>query len=347
MRFDPPLSIAGTGVWLPDTCEIVTDAIREGRLERRHADANGYVTLTASEIPPPEMAVRAAAQALDSARVSRDDIGMLVHAWTYYQGQDYWEPVHYILNELSLYSATPVGVSLGCNGGFAAFEVAAARMAADDRVRAVVITTGERFCLPRFDRWRANLDVGYGDSGTAMVVRTGPAGGPFEVRSPFEVLSTANTSDPRFEGMYRGSEPWNRVPFERAESVDVSTQIRKFMATGQGPRFGTIAATAVRGTVAAALDLAGISPDDPRIRIIAPPRFGMELITRSYADALAGFTKAEVMPLGRFTGHLGAGDLAANLAEIHASGTLEPGQVALFLSATAGFTWSCMVVRAT
>src|SRR5215469_12823920 len=167
MRFDPPLTIAGTGVWLPETCEIVTDAIREGRLEQRHADANGYVTLTASEIPPPEMAVRAAAQALESARISRDDIGLLVHAWTYYQGQDYWEPVHYILNELSLYAATPVGVSLGCNGGFAAFEVAASRMAADTRVRAVVITTGERFCRPRFDRWRANLDVGYGDSGTA------------------------------------------------------------------------------------------------------------------------------------------------------------------------------------
>jgi 3-oxoacyl-[acyl-carrier-protein] synthase-3 len=341
MRFDPPLSIAGTGVWLPDTCETVTDAIREGRLERRRAAANAYVTLTASDIPPPQMAVRAAARALESARISPDEIGMLVHAWAYYQGQDYWEPVHYILNELSLYSATPVGVSLGCNGGFAAFEVAACRMAADACVRAVVITTGERFCLPRFDRWRANLDVGYGDSGTAVIVRNDPGGGPYEV------LSTANTSDPRFEGMYRGSEPWNTVPFERAASVDVGAQIRKFMAAGHGPQFGAIAATAVRGTVAAALDLAGISPEDPRIRIIVPPRFGMEVITRSYADALAGFTKAEVVPLGRFTGHLGAGDLAANLAEIHARGALEPGQVALFLSATAGFTWSCMVVRAT
>jgi len=160
------------------------------------------------------------------------------------------------------------------------------------------------------------------------------------------VLSTANTSDPRFEAMYRGSAPWNRVPFEHAPTVDVSSQLRKFVAAGHGPRFGAIAATAVRDTVSAALRLAEISPDDPRIRVIAPPRFGMELITRSYTNALAGLTKAQVVPLGRDTGHLGAGDLAANLSEIGASGSLEPGQVALFLSATAGFTWSCMVVRA-
>jgi 3-oxoacyl-[acyl-carrier-protein] synthase-3 len=96
-----------------------------------------------------------------------------------------------------------------------------------------------------------------------------------------------------------------------------------------------------------ALSLAGIFPGDRRIRVVAPPRFGAELITHSYVEVLSGLTKGEILNLGRGTGHLGAGDLAANLADITARGLLDRGQIGVFLSATAGFTWSCMVVRRT
>jgi 3-oxoacyl-[acyl-carrier-protein] synthase-3 len=339
MRFDPPLKIAATAVWLPDECETVTDAVRAGRLEPERARKNGYVQLPVSDIPPPQMAVRAAGQAIEAAGMSPEDITLLVHAWTYYQGQDYWEPVHYILNELSLYRAVPLGVSLGCNGGFAAIEAAASRMLADPDMRDAVVTTGERFCLPRFDRWRANLDVGYGDSGTAVVLSAR--------EGELEVLSTANTTDPRLEAMYRGSAPWNAVPFEHSAEVDIRSQLRSFVAAGHGPAFAATAATAIRKTVMSALSLAGIFPGDRRIRVVAPPRFGAELITHSYVEVLSGLTKGEILNLGRGTGHLGAGDLAANLADITARGLLDRGQIGVFLSATAGFTWSCMVVRRT
>jgi 3-oxoacyl-[acyl-carrier-protein] synthase-3 len=338
MRFDPPLKIASAEAWFPDESETVIDAVRAGRVELKRATENGYVQLTVSDASPPQMAARAGSLALASARVKPADIDLLVHAWTYYQGQDYWEPVHYILHEMALTSAVPLGVSLGCNGGFAGFEAAACRILTDPDTRVAVITTGERFCLPRFDRWHANFNVGYGDSGTALVVGT--------EHGVFEVLSTASTSDGSLEGMYRGSAPWNAVPFEHAPSVDIRTPLRQFLESGQGPAFGQRAADAVRATVVAALGQAGVAPDDPGIRVIAPPRFGDELIKRSYAEALAGLTKAETVNLGRGTGHLGAGDLAANLADIAASGRLRPGQLALMLSATAGFTWSCMVVRA-
>jgi 3-oxoacyl-[acyl-carrier-protein] synthase-3 len=69
------------------------------------------------------------------------------------------------------------------------------------------------------------------------------------------------------------------------------------------------------------------------------------VILHSYTEVLAGMTKAEIVNLGRGTGHLGAGDMAANLADIDAAGTLQSGEFALMLSATAGFTWSGMVVR--
>jgi 3-oxoacyl-[acyl-carrier-protein] synthase III len=336
MRFDPPLRIAAAALWLPDDCETVIDAVRDSRIEPARAAANGYVQLTVSDIAPPEMAVRAGAAALEDAGFGPEEIGLLVHAWTYYQGQDYWEPVHYVMNELALYSAAPLGVSLGCNGGFAAVEAAACRLLAGE-ARTALVTTAERFCPPRFDRWASNLDVCYGDSGTALLLDT--------ERGPFELLSTANVTDPHLEGMYRGSAPWNSVPFEHAETIDIRTQIRSFMAAGHGPAFGGLVTRSVQRTVRSALDRAGLAADDPRIRFIAPPRFGAEVILHSYTEILAGLTKAEIVNLGRGTGHLGAGDMAANLADLDAAGMLQPGQIVLMLSATAGFSWSGMVIR--
>jgi 3-oxoacyl-[acyl-carrier-protein] synthase-3 len=337
MRFDPPLKIAAAESWLPEECETVTDAVLAGKLEPERAARNGYLQLAVSDVPPPQMAVLAAESALTSAGISRDDVGLLIHAWTYYQGYDYWEPVHYVLNGLSLRSAAPLGVSLGCNGGYAAVEAAACRLRCEPGLRTAVVTTAERFCPPRFDRWRSNLDVSYGDSGTALVIDT--------ERGPFELLSTANVTHPEFEGMYRGSAPWNAVPFEHAETIDISSQLRGFMAAGHGPGFAALATEAVLKTVRSALALADLTLDDPRIRIIAPPRFGAELILRSYTSVLSGLTKAEIVNLGRGTGHLGAGDTAANLADIARGQMLKSGEIALMLSVTAGFSWSAMVVR--
>jgi 3-oxoacyl-[acyl-carrier-protein] synthase-3 len=338
MRFDPPLKIAAPELWLPDTREPVEDAVRSGKLEPERARENGYVKVGVSDLAPPQMAVLAGEAALRKAGVDRGDVGLLVHAWTYYQGQDYWEPVHYITNELALRGALPVGIQQGCNGGFAAVEVAACRMLADDTVRAAVITSAERFWPPGFDRWRANLNVIYGDSGTALVLN--------REHGPFELLSTAAVAHPQLESMYRGDTPWGTVPFQHAKTVDIRTPLRRFIAAGHGPWFAAISADAVLDTVRTALDLAGIAPDDPGIRVITPPRFGAELIEHSYTSVLAGLTKADILNMGRDTGHLGAGDMTANLADIARGRLLKQGQVALLLTATAGFTWSCMVVRA-
>jgi 3-oxoacyl-[acyl-carrier-protein] synthase-3 len=338
MRFEVPLKIAAAELWLPETRETVEEAVRAGKVEPARAERNGYRQVPVSDIPPPQMAVNAGTAALANAAVDSGDIGLVVHSWTYYQGQDYWEPVHYILNGLSLPGALPLGVSLGCHGGFAALEAAACRLMCDDSMKGAVLTTAERFTPPQFERWRANLDVTYADAATALVIHRDTG--------PYEVLSTATVSAPEFEGMYRGSAPWNAAPFQHEPTVDISSRLKAFLAAGHGPAFGMLTYESVTKTIVSALDQAGLSPGDPGIRIIAPPRFGAGLIERSYTLALAGLTKAEVINFGLDTGHLGAGDMAANLADIHSAQMLRPGQIALMLSATAGFTWACAVVRA-
>jgi 3-oxoacyl-[acyl-carrier-protein] synthase-3 len=70
------------------------------------------------------------------------------------------------------------------------------------------------------------------------------------------------------------------------------------------------------------------------------------VLEAAYLPALDGLSRAELLNFGHDTGHLGAGDAAANLADIHARRLLAPGQSALLLSAGAGFTWSCLAIRA-
>ncbi|MBF6332241.1 hypothetical protein [Nocardia transvalensis] len=50
-----------------------------------------------------------------------------------------------------------------------------------------------------------------------------------------------------------------------------------------------------------------------------------------------------MLDLGELTGHLGAGDLAANCAEL--TNILEPGDIALSFSSGGGFGFSCAVVQ--
>jgi 3-oxoacyl-[acyl-carrier-protein] synthase III len=57
--------------------------------------------------------------------------------------------------------------------------------------------------------------------------------------------------------------------------------------------------------------------------------------------------RAVPLSLAGRTGHLGAGDLAANLADIVAERRLEAGAIAAVLGAGGGFTWTCAIVRAT
>ncbi|WP_030663526.1 3-oxoacyl-[acyl-carrier-protein] synthase III C-terminal domain-containing protein [Streptomyces cellulosae] len=338
MRFPTPLRIAASALWLPERREAVADAVRAGRIEPDRAARNAYTEIPVSDLAPPQMAVRAGRTALAESGVAAEDVGLLVHAWTYYQGQDYWQPVHYIINELELPNALPLGVDLGCNGGFAALEVMACRLLCDPATHSAVLTTAERFAPPRFDRWSANFDAVYGDAATALVLD--------RERGGYEVLSTASKAAPEFEIMYRGSTPWGTGAFQHRPKVDIRATLVDFLASGGGQRFAAVAGDAVRSTVTSALEQAGIAMDDARVRVIAPPRFGAELIDRSYISVLAGLTKAEVLNLGARTGHLGAGDMAANLADITAAGRLQPGEIGVLLSATAGFSWSCMVLRA-
>jgi 3-oxoacyl-[acyl-carrier-protein] synthase-3 len=344
VRLSPPLAeppaIAAAVLSLPAQRHTVEDAVRDGRLDVETAERLGYRALAESvDRSAPEMAVLAAGKALAEAGWSGEDLGLVVHSWIYHQGHDFWSPPHYVARQVGANDAMAVGVQQTSNGVVAALEVAMTRMACDPTLSRCLVTTADRFAEPGFDRWYGDIDVGYGDGATALLLDRSAG--------PYRVLSVSSVCVPEYEVLYRGDDPFTPAPRTLYGTVDARRTKMVFRNGGGWLRFVGVLRRAVQQAVRGALDDADLSLDDRRVRCLVMPRIGTGAITQFYEPAvrevLAPHT--EVLLLGRDTGHLGAGDPVANLADLHAEGLLAPGEVALLLSAGNGYTWSCIAVR--
>ncbi|MGR3931777.1 ketoacyl-ACP synthase III family protein [Streptomyces sp. BRA346] len=346
MKFDRPLYVSAATTWLPATAETPDDAVRAGRLAPEDVAATGYRRLPVSRAEaPPEMAVRAARRALELAGHDPRDVGLLVHAWTYHQGHDFWSPAHYIAHGAGALDALPVGVQQMCNGGACALELAAARLQADPATGAALVTTADRFCEPGFDRWRGDYGLWYGDGATAAVLRT--AAPDRDRGQALELLSLVTAAAPAMETMHRGRDAFSPAPREHSRVVDIRRTKKAFLEDNGKEHFAKIVQQRVPSVLRAALYDAGVSPDDPALRGVLLPRLGHAALSAAYTPAVALVTSAPARDVGHDTGHLGAGDILANLALLAGPGRwrLSPGETAVVLSAGAGFTWTCAVVR--
>ncbi|HEX6497454.1 MAG TPA: ketoacyl-ACP synthase III family protein [Micromonosporaceae bacterium] len=338
MRVNMPIRVAAVRLWLPSGYETTDEAVQAGLVDAEAGAKDGYKALTVSDdLSAPEMAVLAVRDALEDAGVSPEQVGLVVHAWLYHQGHDFWSPAHYIAAMSGASRAVALGVQQMCNGGAAALEVALARMLSDPSLSNAVVTTADRFCPPGFDRW-CDYGVAYGDGATALVLD--------RVAGPYEILAVSTACAPGLEAMHRGDDEFSRAPRQHRDTIDIRRNKKIFMSNGGGPRFAHEAKAAVQAAIRGVLAEAGIASDDPSVRYLALPRLGSDLLEQAYIPAVAGLTGAEILDFGRETGHLGAGDAIANLADIHAFHRPRPGEITLLVSAGAGFSWTCVAVRA-
>lgn len=339
MRFGDDLTVEAAMTWLPETYESAHAQVAAGALGPDAPEAAGVVEVPVStHLSAPEMAVLAGRLALSRTATDRESIDLLLHSWIYHQGHDFWSPAHYIARELGLRQAMPFGVQQMCHGGAMALHTAATHLTADPGMRAALVTTADRFTLPGFDRWTSDSHVAYGDGATAAVLTRSGRG--------VRLIAQAVHAEPELEAMYREGDPFTDVALEQSRPIDIRRTKKAFAQAGGMNRFADLGPGAVRRVVLDALADAGIEPGDRRIRCVALPRLGPRTIGLTYQPAIDELLPAaEQLGLGSRTGHLGAGDVIANLAEILGQGLLQPGEYALLLTGGGGFTWSCVVVQ--
>lgn len=340
MRLVRPLPIAAAVTWLPAECTTAEEAVAAGRIDRADAERNAFAQLPVSALlHAPEMAAEAAAAALVAAEWRAEELNLILHAWTHHQGHDFWSPAHFIARRIEAHAAVPIGIQQMCNGGAVAIELAAASLQGDPATERALVTTADRFTAPPFDRWSSDYGVAYGDGATAVLI------GVEDARpGRLELVGIATVADSELEAMHRGDEPFDQAPRGPAP-LDIRRRKKAFMAANGHERFTDAAASGARMAVERALTDADVAPHE--VACVALPRVGRSILETAYAPALALLDRAVPMSLAGRTGHLGAGDLAANLADIISEQRLETGAVAAVLGAGGGFSWTCAVVRAT
>lgn len=329
--------IRSVATWLPPDPAPLAEAVDRGLLSPSDAADSGYATITVSEgTAAPDMAVLAGRRALDAAAIDADRLTGTVHAWTWHQGHDFWSPAHYVAHGVGAERAEPLGVAQMCNGGAAAVEVAVARLLADPECDHQLVTTADRFAAPAFDRWTGDYGVIYGDGATAAVLAR--PGEP----AALDLLALVTDAAPGMERMHRGDDAFSDAPLARG-AVDVRRTKKAYLAGVGREAFATAVGERVQAVVRRALEEAGVAASD--VALAAVPRLGGGSLRGVYQPALAGVLPIAPIDLGGATGHLGAGDVLANLATALDDDLLAPGRVGLALSAGAGFTWTCLVVR--
>lgn len=347
MRLVEPVGIAAAALWLPEGRDRADCAVREGRLSKRHAFDLGHEDVpSATHEAAPDMAVSAARKALGAAGIEPKQLDLTFHASMYYQGHDLWSPAHYIAHRIAAEQALPIGIHQVCNGGSAAVELASAYLIAGNaagapRHRRALVTTADRFTAPGFDRWASDYGVAYGDGGTAVVL-TGPA----HAEDRLLLRSVASTASAELEAMHRGVDPFAPVSRGVRDRVDMRATKRAYLREHGDQTFVEANHRSIRAVVVEALEDAGMHPHDLRLRYAVLPRFGRKTLRESWLPELSALTATEPLDYGHATGHLGAGDAVAGLAELLDARLLAAGDAALVLSAGAGFTWSCLVVQA-
>lgn len=340
MRLRPSLGISAASLWLPDTTEDVTAAIERGAVDAEDAERLGIKALTVSDLAPPQMGVEAASRALAAAGWPARSIDLVVHAYTYYQGHDFWSPAHYVASQIGAGHAEAFGIAQMCAGGATGLAVAAARLVADGHVRRALVTTADRFAEPGFHRWTSDYGVAYGDGATAVLLSGSTAAAPARLRS----VATATAS--ALERTHRGSDPFTAAARQARTAVDVRRTMKAYLDANGIDTLLSLTDRNVRAVLSAACADAAVDPASRRLRYVVLPRIGVATIERSYLPAICSVTSAQQLLFGENSGHLGAGDVAAGIAELLDLGLLRCGEFAAILGVGAGYTWVCAIIEA-
>ncbi|MFI2643394.1 ketoacyl-ACP synthase III family protein [Streptomyces sp. NPDC018610] len=327
--------IRGTSVRLPSVL-TVADAVAAGACPPRVASATGMVSVAFSpEESAAEMAAAAARTALRRADSDGGDIGLLLHADTYHQGQDLWPVASYIQREALGNSCQAVEIRQMSNGGLAALDLATAYLTSGHGATDALLTTADRFCEPGIDRWRTDPGTPYADGATALVLSR---------RGGFaRLLSLALFADPELEPMHRGDEPFGPAPFSHRTPVDFEQAKRAFIGRVGMSYAITRAHNGQQTVVKQACADAGLELAEADWVLL--PHFGHRRLRSIYYEPFGIDPARTAWDFSRTVGHLGAGDQFAGLDHLAAAGRLAPGDRCVLVSVGAGYSWGCAVLE--
>jgi 3-oxoacyl-[acyl-carrier-protein] synthase III len=332
----PDIFINGIGTYLPAQVSVES-AVQQG-LHRAEDAASHQLTgaAVAGDVPAPEMALRAAQDALKRSGRAPDEVNLLLYVDTWHQGPDGWQPQSYLQRHLIGGDALALEVKQGCNGMFTALELAVDSLLAGKRTALVV--AADNYGTPLMDRWGVGAGFISGDAACAVVLSREPGFA--------KLLAVRSVAVPEAEGMHRGDEPLFPPGVTLGRALDFGARGEAFrreaMAQGIGVAPMLQVQSAMMGTAHDTLAEAGIGLAD--VTRVAFNNFSREMVEQRAMAPLGFPLSMSTWDHGRTIGHLGASDQIVSLDHLLSTGQLRPGDNLLMMGVGPGVTLSCAVV---
>ncbi|QKV74064.1 hypothetical protein [Amycolatopsis sp. Hca4] len=332
MKVGGDLRITAATMWLPETRYPAARAVAAGTITAEQAAGAACVEVpVAAAVPAWLMGSQAARQCLGQPGVDPGELDFVAYAGMTPREEEPWSPAHRLARVLGASRAVAIGLAQMSNGGAAGIGWATALMLADDSIRYALSTTAGNFCALPYDRWQTAPATVFGDGATAVLLGRG--------EGPLVIRSVGSAGRPLLEETFPAFHPFRPLP-----------------EPGSGPREDALGFAAnlkgnrevIREAVGIALADAGLGGEDAagdRIALVATNRLGAQVTEQTVLRALPRALRGRCRAFGAGTGHLGAGDLPANLADILAGDLLGAGECALLIGTGAGVTAGAVVVE--
>lgn len=166
------IGIKGLGIYEPDNIVEVEKIKNNEGLKDELIDYIGIKQLrTANDREhPSDMAVLAAQNAIKSANIDTDEIGVLIYTNTFLSEYNLWANYSYIQNKLKIKKAFSFVINQACNSQLLAFDYGRAKLYMDKSIKYVLVVSSERWDSNYINRFTSAASCFYGDGASAAIL---------------------------------------------------------------------------------------------------------------------------------------------------------------------------------
>ncbi|HET8681311.1 MAG TPA: ketoacyl-ACP synthase III family protein [Micromonosporaceae bacterium] len=330
--------INGIGAYLPETQDVGT-AVEQGLLTAGTVADLGFTSVAvAGDVPAPEMALRAARDALKDGGVSPSELALLLYVDVWLQGPVAWQPQLYLQHHLVGDEVLATEIRHGCVGMLSGLELAARFLRTEDGDKAALVVSSDNFGTPLMNRWTSGAGFTVlGDGASAAVLTRRPG-----LLQPLS-FRTATYSD--MEERLRANEPLFPPGITLQHTVDFVESKETFNARTSASDLGSISINHVQRIIECArhaLADAGVGARDIK-RVVTDNMPKTE--AENYLGLLGFSLDQSAWELGRRIGHCGANDQMLSLHHLLTTGQLDPGDHVLICGLSPGVIYKSAVVK--
>ncbi|MEM9479154.1 MAG: beta-ketoacyl-ACP synthase III [Verrucomicrobiota bacterium] len=327
---DCTVTILGTGSYLPE--KVLTNADLEEMVDTSDEWISSRTgirerRIAAEDEATSDLATKAAANAMEQAGITADDVELIVVATT---TPDTFFPATacHVQKKLGATNAICFDVSAACSGFLYAFQVARHYLNGSSRKTALVIGAEK---MSAFLNWNdRNTCVLFGDGAGAAVLQRN------ESPTSRRILSTYLGSDGNQTDILGVPGGGSAIPITPKNADQMLNTI-----TMHGREVYKYAVTAMREAAEIALGRAGISAAE--VAMVIPHQANVRILDAT-AERL-GIPKERVyINLDKY-GNTSAAAVAIALDEANRDGSIKEGDIVLLIVFGAGLTWGSTLLR--